>query len=241
MKLIFLSFSVCLLLTACTHAPTVEEKQHFGQEIDKLKLPATKSFGSSKSKRIPLKAGQWVTIMTQMKDENKSPNLSTFKVLKVSGKTVVIEIESFSATSAKNIIQYEIEHYPMYDMLSVTKNELEKYLENIKIKKVITKYGDNPAKEMSADVISMGKGYVKSLFLTGYRVGEPTKEDCSSDYIKAKKCIVYGFEANVMGQSMTGKSYAHSDIPVVSFIKSDSDRAYTQVINYGLTGAKSSL
>lgn len=241
MKLTLISLLFCVILTACSQAPTAQEKQSFNEEINKLKLPEIKSFGASKTKRIPLKAGQWVTIMTQMKDDTKGINLSTFKVIKVVGKTVTIEVESFNANSAKNIMQYEVENYPMYDMLSVTKNELEKYLENIKIKRVVTKYGDRAPTEIPLEVINMSKGHVKSLFLTGYRIGEPHKEDCSSDNIKAKKCIIYNFEANVMGQAMSGKSYAHSDIPIVSFIKSDSDRAFTQVINYGLSGAKTSL
>ena len=239
----FLTFSMLfVLLVSCSSAPTKEQTDAFDKKMQSLRIKGTKSLGPSGFSRIPLKSGQWITFLTSTKEKGALTNrgVSTFKVLKVSGKNVTMEVESIHENSAdKSIIQYQIENYPSYTKMNVTKEELEKMLENLKISKIIMKMGTEPAKEMPTAF--MPKSLLKDLFANGYRVSETKNESCSSSFLKSKRCMVFDFEATALGFSTKGKSYGHSDIPVMSFIKSDADNNITEVINYGMSGAKSSL
>ncbi len=239
MKLI-LSGLLFALLSACSHAPTAEESQLFNQKIETKK--SNKSLGSTKDSRIPLKAGQWVTFVTEFKDGSYSKSLSTYKLLKYNGKSLTMEMETSSAKSPDlHIIQYEIENFPNYSKLSMTQKDMEKYIGDVKIKKILMKQGNNPVQEMPVQLMPTSKESVKAMFASGYRISEPKKEACTSTYIKATKCIVFDYETNMMGYISTGKTYTHSEIPLVSFIKTENDKSVTEVINFGNSGAKSSL
>jgi hypothetical protein len=123
----------------------------------------------------------------------------------------------------------------------MTQKDMEKYIGDIKIKKILMKHGDNPVQEMPVHLIPTSKETVKNMFASGYRISEPKKEACASNYIKASKCIVYEYESNIMGYISTGKTYTHSEIPLMGFIKTENDKSVTEVINFGTSGAKSSL
>ncbi|HXH75650.1 MAG TPA: hypothetical protein VNJ08_11825 [Bacteriovoracaceae bacterium] len=241
MKSIF-SFLLLVLAVSCASGPTKEEKEAFTNKVDQEKLKTVKELAASSDSRIPLKAGQWVKIHTTLKEGNKDQSLSTFKVLKVDGKTVTMEVETTNAsTLGLNVMQYEVENYPTHNKLDISKQELEKLVDKMNIKKITMKQGNEPAQELPVTYMPMAKGMLKDLFASGYRIGEPKKTACASEYLKAPTCVVFEYEANAFGFTTKGTSFAHSSVPVVGFIKSDSDKSETKVVNFGLTGAKSSL
>jgi hypothetical protein len=242
MKLKMILILSTLMLLACSHKVTVEESNQFNQKLENLKLKSQKSIGSTKNQRLPLKAGQWARVLTILKEGNQDRSISTFKVLKVNKKSVTIEVETFSAANPElNIMQYEIENFPFYNQLSVSKAELEKYFDKIEVKKIITKYGNNAPSEMPTNFAPMAKNFMKKLFVNGYSLGQNSTGKCESPYIKAKSCINFPYEAEAFGYKAKGMSYAHSEIPFLSFVKSEGDKSDTFVINYGYEGAKSSL
>lgn len=237
-----LSLTLGALLVSCASGPSKEQVAAFKNKLDEEKIQMVKDLGASSTSRIPLKAGQWVKIHTVIKEGNKDQNLATFKVLKVAGKTVTMEVETTNASSlGLQVMQYEVENYPVWDKLDISKHELEKLVDKMNIKKIIMKQGNEPAQEISVAYMPMAKGMLKQLFSSGYRIGDLKKEACSSEYIKSSNCVVFDYQASAYGFTTKGTSYTHSAIPIVGFIKSISDKSETKVVNFGLTGAKSSL
>lgn len=240
MSKILLSLSLIYLIS-CSSKPTVEQVNVFNNKLSEMKVSSQKELKPSKESKIPLKEGQWVTMFSTLKENNYS-SLSTFKILKITKNQVTMEIESYSVkTDDKSVIYYEVENYPTIKKLLLTKKEVEEMVDDLKILKVISKHGTAPAQEMPAVLLSMAKGQTKNLFASGYRIGEFKNSGCESPYFKSKKCLIADVEVNVLGTTYKSKSFVHSEIPVLSFIKHESEKGDTFVINFGLTGAKSAL
>lgn len=230
------------LAMSCSTGPSKQQVDAFNNKVGQEKLKAAVNLGPSSESRIPLKAGQWVKIHTTLKEGNKDQSLSTFKVLKVAGRTVTMEVETTNAsTLGLTIMQYEVENYPTHNKLDIKKQDLEKLVDKMNIKKIIMKQGNDPAQELSSAYMPMAKGMLKELFASGYRIGQTKKAPCASSYLSSSQCVIFDFEASAFGFTTQGTSYAHSAIPVVGFIKSDTDKSKTVVVNFGLTGAKTSL
>lgn len=236
---IIASILLLILVVSCSSAPSKDQLKAFRKQVDAKRMKGSRDLGPSTNSRLPLQAGQWVTVLNTSKD-GKEMGLSTFKVLGVSGKSVRMEVETISAKNQDpQIMQYEVDNYPMYNKLNVSKAELESYLDNLVIKKMVMKNGKEPAQEMPTAFVP--KGMLKDLFANGYSISTPKKEACSSSYLNSGSCIGFDFEVNVFGFTTKGKSYAHSAVPVMGFVKSDSEKTLSEVVNFGLTGAKSSL
>jgi hypothetical protein len=62
--------------------------------VEQEKLQAILDLGPSGNDRIPLKAGHWVKIYTQIEDGLKDQSLSTFKVIKIVGNIITMEVET---------------------------------------------------------------------------------------------------------------------------------------------------
>lgn len=236
------SLLLLALLTGCASNPSKEQVAAFQNKVDQEKLQIVKDLSPTSNSRLPLKAGQWVKIHTVMKEGNKDQTLATFKVLKVAANTVTMEVETTNAsTLGLQIMQYEVENYPTWDKLDISKHDLEKLVDKMNIKKIIMKQGNDSAQEISVAYMPMAKGLLKQLFSSGYRIGELKKEACSSEYLKSSNCVVFDYEASAHGFTTKGTSYTHSAVPVLGFIKSVADKSETKVVNFGLTGAQSSL
>lgn len=237
------SLSVLLLVSivaGCSHRPSKEQLATFDQKINNEKLQTVRDLGPSSETRIPLKAGQWVKFHTVIKDGDQS--FATFKVLKVNGKNVTMEVETTNAsTLGLTVMQYEVENFPTHNELDIDKKKLEGMVDKMVIKKIIMKHGNDAPQEIGSAYMPMAKGMLKQLFSSGYRIGDISKVPCASSTLKASRCMVFDYEASAYGFTTKGTSYAHSAVPIVGFIKSVSDKSETQIVNFGLTGAKSSL
>jgi hypothetical protein len=235
-------FPAFFILLSCSHGPSKKNLEAFEKKITDEKLKDTQELKASKDTRLALKKGQWVKVVTHYLGKNQDKHYLTYKVLNVSGNKITMEIESLNASNLKlNVLQYEIENYPIGKKINSTKEEISKLVEKMKINKMRIRNGDLPAEEISKAYMPMAKGLIKSLFISGYQVGTVKEGPCQSPYLKSAKCYISQFQASVLGREISGTSQAHSEIPILGFIKSVSEESESIVINFGNEGAKSSL
>ncbi len=241
MMKINLSLILLTLAMACAHRSSKEEKAAFANKLQKEKLQTVKDLAPSPNSRLPLKAGQWVKLLTTVKESNEQ-GLITYKVLKVNGNNITMEVVNTSAALLDlNVTQYEIENFPVSVKLDISKAELERLLDKMEVKKITVRNGHEEPHELPKTLMPMTKNTLKQAFASGYRVGEPKAQACSSAYLSSKKCIVFDYEASAFGFSTKGQSFAHGAVPIVGIIKSESDKSNVEVVNFDLTGAQSSL
>ncbi len=235
-------FLTLIILASCSSGPSKKHVEKFAQKVTEEKTSQLIQLKKSSSQRLPLKVGQWVKVVTEFKTGVQDKNFLIYKVIKIQGNLVKMEIESMNASNLEpKILQYEIENYPMDYKIALSKKEINKLVDKMVIKQMKIKVGENPVEELSKAYLPMAKGLLKNLFISGHQTGEAQKSDCSSEYLSSELCHIFDFEASLLGSSFKGKTYAHSEVPIVGFLKMISEQSETKVINFGLTGAKASF
>lgn len=239
---------LCFFLTGCitlleSLMPKVTPQQVsvIMAKADKVKFKKTKSLKTSGKDRLRLKSGQWVTTLTRNKTGDMDVSLTTTKILNVTGSTVVLETESYSAASdgERTVAQMTIENYPVKAKLSYSNAEYDRFIQNMKITRMISKTGSNPPQEVPAQTLSMMQGSAKGMFTNSIRMGDMRRTGCKTDYIKSSRCYDYDFSASAMGVSIKGVVTSHSAIPVNGLVKMATDRMTQETIAFGYKGARS--
>jgi hypothetical protein len=235
-----------LLASGCAHTLTEQEKADFTAYADQQAFKEPKKLGPTKATRVPLQAGQWATIETELRDDQgklKDLSLATYKILNVTPDAVTLELETRSATHPKGtIMAYVVSHYPAQSTrLGMTKEELDRYVDQLEFRRIIIQNGDGRPNEIPTNLQLMAKPYVKNLLVNGFRVGEVKKEPCSSQVISSPKCLGYDYQTDLLGRTIHGHVDAHSAIPIVGFVSQQSDFGTSRVIAFGLSGARARL
>ena len=210
-------------------------------KASKIRFSPAKKLGKSKTARIPLKAGQWVTTLTVNKDASGNVMLSTTRVISVTGSTVVIETENYSALDKgeRQLARITFENYPTGGSLSYSQAEYDATINTIRIVKLVTKTGDQPPQEVPEQFLMMSQGMTKSVAGAAVRTSEMTQDSCSTSSIQASLCYCFDYTVSVMGITRSGKSAVHSEIPVNGMIRMDSEDMVMETIAFGTSGAVS--
>ena len=235
-----------LVLTGCAHTLTTQEKKDFDARADEARFPAKRFLPPSAKSRTPLRAGQWATVETLFKDGKgavKSMNLATYKVIHIQGETVTFEIETTSAGSPKpSTIAYVVSHVPSTStQMGMSKTDFDHFVDQMEIKRVVTQSGDAAPTEIPADAILMTKSLTRNLLLSGYRASNVKKEPCKTDILQSTRCLGYDFVAEDLGRIVKGHVDAHASVPIVGFVRQDSEQYTSQVLAFGMSGAVSKL
>jgi hypothetical protein len=225
-----------VLISCATHHTTSGRRYEFLKRIERLALSSPRQLNNTATSPLPLQAGQWVTFFTRSKKGQRMElGLTTYKVLKMEGSLTTLEIETEGPESDKVIVlTYEIENYPVSDVLGPTKGEMDKLANKIYFKSVMLKQGDEPAKVMPPDVLKKAGAITQKALAKFYRIGNGRLASCSSPYLQSGQCSLYNYEGEVAGRSGKGLVLGHSEVPIVHFIQSEDDKSITQVINFGL-------
>ena len=247
---IIATLTICFFLTGCITflqslmpKVTPEQISIIMAMADKAKLKKPKTIRKSKTEKMTVKPGQWVTTLSKNKAGDMDVALTTTKIISVQGTTVVIEIEKYSAAQngVCTISQITIQNYPVKGSLSYSNAEYNNFIKNMNITRLINKKGDGPAQEMQPQMLSMMQGMTKGVIGNAIRVGEMRQTSCATEYLKSGRCYEYDFTAAALGITIRGVVTANGSIPVNGMVKSDTNQMIEETIAFGYKGAKSKL
>jgi hypothetical protein len=113
--------SLCMLVSCKTMLNMVTPKaspENIAKVTEKAaqaRFSSPRKLGKSKAVRMDLKAGQWVTTLMTSRDASQNVTLTTTKVISVSGSTVTLETESYSAldNGERQIAQITFANFPV--------------------------------------------------------------------------------------------------------------------------------
>jgi hypothetical protein len=212
-------------------------------KANKIAFSSPVKLGKTKSSHMPIKAGQWATVLTTFKNAGNDVALSTTKIISVTGKTVVIEVEKYSAMEkgVRELTQITVENYPVKGQLSYSKAEYDSALQTMKIVKMKTKKGDEPVQEMPEQMLMMSQQMAKNMTTALIRSSELTTAACTTPYINASLCQIFDYTVSMIGITRTVRVTAHSDIPVNGIVKMESEDMDEQTIAFGNSGAVSAF
>lgn len=234
--------AIVFLVSSCAGI-SKQEKNKILSMADKMSFKRKKVLGASGKKVMPLRAGQWVTSVTKHKGSSGDITIQKMKVLKVSRDTVTLEIESWSASGKgqETTTSYVIKNYPRRFNISYQEKDIDKMLDDIKFKRMITKTGKNRAVEVPAPLLALTSSFAKNIVVGAHRTGKLRTKSCQVAKITSRKCYEYSFETNVLGINTKGTITAHSRIPIMGILKQSTDKFDMEVIAYGTKGATGKL
>jgi hypothetical protein len=180
-------------------------------------------------------------ISTRPREEDKPRTLMKYKVLKVEGTKVTMEIESRSSSAKPSLMAYVVDHYPTQSEMSMTKEQFDKHIDDLTFERIIFQSGDSKPTEVPTNITLLTKQYIKNVFTGGYRTGDVTYTACGTPELTSTRCYTYNYQAEALGFSMKGTVHAHGGVPIVGFIDQTSDQGSSRVIAYGFTGATGTL
>ncbi|MBI3555963.1 MAG: hypothetical protein HY074_06855, partial [Deltaproteobacteria bacterium] len=91
-----------VLVSACGHKLTQQDKDDFLEKQAAVAFTTKRVLPASTRVKMPLKAGQWAIVATTLKNEKGEPEsmgFSKFKIVRLQGDTLTMEIESTHAGS----------------------------------------------------------------------------------------------------------------------------------------------
>lgn len=220
---------------------TPQQKELIYSKAEALKFKRTKSIRKSGKNKQPLRRGQWVTYISEMKTADKDVSLTTMRVIKVSRGTVILETETYSAASdgERTITQITYKNYPVRQKLSYTSQDHKNFFNNVQIVRMRTKSGDQPARDVPQQVLNLSSMGAKNS--SKVRSGGLKAIRFATKYLKTSRCYIYDYSVNVMGFTDRGTVYAHSSVPIVGYMKVTGDTSDISVIAFGYRGARSAM
>lgn len=238
---LFLLASCTTLMDLLPEVP-MEKRQVIYDKARQMAFPETRELGRSKERRMDLKAGQWITVLHEALGGDKNVSLTTTKVISVDGTTVVLEMETYAADTdgLPTYSQVTFENYPVKGPLSYPEDEFERITSRLRITRSLSRQGDGPVNELPPELLAMAQGLTQSALAGAMvRMGEATREAYDGPYIRTKSCFSHRYTVSVMGITASGRSLAHSSIPVSGVILSHDEHTKATTIAYGYKGATS--
>jgi hypothetical protein len=221
---------------------SMENRQVIYDKARAMAFPEARELGRSKESRMALKSGQWITVLNETLERDKNVTLTTTKVISVSGSTVVLEMETFSAADDALPIysQLTFENYPVKGKLSYAREEVDALMADVRITRSLNRQGQGPVTEVPPELLAMAQGLTHNVIAGSMvRLDEPERTACETPYIRAKSCFAHHYTVSVMGITASGRTLTHSSIPVNGIIATDDNHAKTVTVAYGYKGATS--
>ncbi|BCS97484.1 hypothetical protein DSLASN_31160 [Desulfoluna limicola] len=238
---LFLFTSCSTLMNMMPEVP-MEKRQVIYDKAESMAFPEARELGRSKDRRMDLKAGQWISVLNETTEGDKNVTLTTTKVISVSGTTVVLEMETFSAAddALPTYSQITLANYPVKGKLSYPKEEFDAMMANLRITRSINRQGDGPVNETPPELLAMMQGMSRNLMAGSMvRLDEPERTEYESRYIRTSSCFSHNYTVSIMGMTTHGRSLTHSSVPVSGAIATENNHTKTLTVAYGYKGAKS--
>ncbi len=234
--------SILLPLVGCAlmlPSATPEGKNQVVQISQRYASGGVKTLGKSLANRKPVRPGQWVAAMSQSKTDPNDVVLQIMKVAAVSGRDVTLEIESYSSREAgqRMVMQQQISNFPVTAKTAYTRDEAASVVGDMQIRSAKIMDTEGRVSElpvMALPTNSIASSLVKSNVSTGAIETKP----CQSSRYTSSGCLVVPFEMSVLWKSVRGESFAHSDVPIVGFLRSETGENSVDVVGFGESGAQ---
>ncbi len=221
---------------------SLEQIEAFNQMVGSLKGQGNASkIAKSSDRPISLKKGQWVSFVTRYNDEkNQDASLTTFKVIDFKKNSLILEVEIKTLTGKeKNIIQYEIDHYPRPTSFNTSAVDFGKLAEKMVVKKLRMQHSDGTVSEVPLQMLDHASQMAKQSMIALTPQSKIIKKSCQTDYFSSENCLFFSYSGSIAGNETQGDVLAHSQVPIISFLLSKDAQVTNTVIAFGLVGAKS--
>lgn len=240
---------VSILLASCSLGRQGQQlkvvaphREKIFQLVEKIKFPQAVELGKGGDQRLEIRPGQWVSFISSAKDRSENLVLTTIKILSIQGNEVTIETESYSAFDGnKTVIQKVIAGFPVKNDVLFTNVKFDENLLKMKILRAYMQIGDGPAQELPLNELDSA-GFNRALFSSLGQQGKIEEEAaCQTAYLISHFCKKIKYSMKINEQTTQGITWGHSLVPIVGYVKMESDHQKTEVIAFGLTGATSSM
>lgn len=224
---------------ALTNSASPQDAQQVRSIASNYEAGGVRNLGATSSQRVPLRPGQWVAMLSNSKSNPNDINLQIMKVASVSDSSVTLEIEQYSASNQgkRMVIQQRLSNFPVSGKVAYNSKESANLVKNVEVESV--KIMDESGKVSQMPQLPFGLGRIGSNFIeNNVATGEIEKKPCSNSHFKASSCMIVPFEARALWKTVAGTTYAHSAVPVVGFITSESSDDSVEVVGFGTSGAK---
>ncbi|WP_300668354.1 hypothetical protein [Desulfoluna sp.] len=235
-------FASCTTLMNLLPEVSMEKRQVIYDMAEKMAFPEVRTLGRSKTRRMDLKSGQWITVLQETLNGDKNVSLTTTKVISVNSTTVTLEMEAYSAAAdaLPTYSQITFEGYPIQGNLSYAKEEFDGMMNSLRITRSRTRQGNGPVNEMPPELLAMAQGMTRSALAGSMvRLGEAKREAYESPYIQTASGFSHHYTVSLMGITTQGRSVTHSSIPVSGVIASEDNHTKATTVAYGYKGATS--
>ena len=195
--------------------------------------------------RMPLRKGQWVTLLIESLGRDNDLILRTIKIIDIEDNKIKIEVDSHSALQEGKMATegYVMENYPLNPIFEYTRRQLQTTINGIVFHRIIEKAPDSDQKEWSREFLMFNQAMLSKLFMSGYVPNDVKMEPtpCTSGSIESQRCYMFPHRVEMLDYSAAGRTHAHSEIPIIGFLHaSDENRSY-KVIAFGEDNAVARL
>ena len=135
------------------------------------------------------------------------------------------------------MIQQTMRHFPVKARTAYASAEAADLVRAIEIEKIRMMDETGKVTEMPQLPLGLGRAGAE-LIQANVATGELRTERCSNARFTASKCFIVPFETKILWMSESGTTFAHSAIPVLGFLRSDSTSRSSEVIGFGERGAE---
>ena len=241
MKPVLVFIMVFLLSSCAAMMPTASPEN--AAKIRSIASEYTKGrpikLRASRNSRVPIQRGQWVASLTTSKSDPNDLSLQIMKVAQLMGNTVVLETETYSSTNdaTRQVMQQEVTNFPVKAKTAYSTDDAANLVQDMSFGGM--KMMDDTGKVTKIPSLPFSVGQLSaSLVRTNVSSGAIKKEPCRSTYFSSSTCYVMPFQTTVLWMTVTGTTFGHGDIPIIGYLKSDTDKHQVEVIGYGMKGAK---
>lgn len=224
---------------ALSPSATPADATRVSEQAAQYKARGVKSLGASAQTRKSLQPGQWVATLARSKSDPNEVTLQVMKVADISGSRVTIEMEQYASTNkgARTVLQQTVRNFPLQAKTAYSNSDAANVLKDIEIEKI--RMMDEKGEVVTIPQLPFGIGSsAGDLLKSTVATGSIREEQCSTGSYRATKCLLVPFESRVLWMNDSGTTYAHSAVPVLGFLRSDSEKYDIETIGFGDKGAK---
>lgn len=235
------SLLIASSLSACALSRSAgpEDANRVMDQATQFRQGGVKALGPTAQTRKPLRVGQWAATLSRSKSNPNEVTLQVMKVADVTGSRVTLETELYAAENGAKrlVLQQTVLNFPVNARTAYSGEDAKEVMRDIKIESI--RMMDENGEVTTLPQLPFGMGSAATdLFESTVAISDVRTEACSSQSFRSSKCLLVPFESRVLWMNDSGTTYAHSDVPVLGFIRSDSKKYDIETIGFGDKGAK---
>ncbi len=214
-----------LLLVACGH-PTLNPQLKSQVDAEVAAVSGGHNVTTpSEGKAKPPASGQWVRY--RVIDEKGEPSLLTYKVVGAEGDAIWLEyslVSYYYSTAYRMLVKWDLRN-----------------LKSMDIRRVVERNEDGAPVEYDSMMLTVTRPFFKrmlSLIRQEWDTNANENVSVIAGHFTGCDRLTTEF---YMGTHITSEAYAHSEVPICGIVKSVSQSARLELLDYGFEGATASF